>query len=140
LADYSHGGPKVAQDVFEIEAALGAKRGSLANAIRQVTAEQGMAVETVKKHAQRYAEHFREDAHARRQRLARFAGLERRISGFPDDVRAKFLAAPASRAMRLLVNQRIDGTCPAWLVDCVRSHQGDGRSLMSRLEEAAPVG
>lgn len=137
VADFGHSGPKVAQDVFQIEAALGRGRGSLAKAIRQVAAQAEMPVETVKKHAQRYAEHFREAAHARRLHAARFDGLARRISGFPDDVRARFVEVPASRAMSLLVNNEIDGTCPAWLVACVRSHRGDGRSLMASLERAA---
>ncbi len=138
VGDFSHSGPKVARDVFALEAKLGGQRGALAQAIRQVAEERGMPVGTVKKHAQRYADTLREMTEQTHKWSVRFAGLATRMSGFPDDVHAKFGELPLKRGMKLLVDHSIDGTCPAWLVACVRAHDGSACDLMERLEEAAP--
>jgi hypothetical protein len=97
-----------------------------------------MPAATVKKHAQRYADPWRDMAMDRHRHSVRYADLGPRMSGFPDDVRAKFGELPLKRGMKLLVDNAINGTCPPWLVACVRAHAGDSRSLMARLEEAAP--
>jgi hypothetical protein len=116
--------PRIAWAVFQHELSLGPGRGTQAEAIRLVAAEKRISSSTVKKAAQRYvhlASSFRSTAEFIASTAPDIGECERRISGFPDDVRA-VLESEWSYAQLLpfLRAQGIDGTCPRWLIDLVR--------------------
>jgi len=59
--------------------------------------------------------------------------IERRMSGFPDDIKQKLLAwnPPSDWFVRLLRANDIDGSCPSWLIESVRAENWQCLDLMS---------
>lgn len=111
---------RVAGDVFRKEAALGAKRGDLAKAIRAVSMRRRISEQNVKQYVKRYHDE-RLAQHLFRTMANDVDEIDRRMLGVPDDVREKLKSAGYRALLQFLRHHNIDGTCPAWLIEAVRS-------------------
>jgi hypothetical protein len=112
--------------VFVAEARRGRKRGDLTKATLEVAARLKIRGDTLKRAVSRNR-HLRLMADFPAWAFKTAPELERRMLGMPDDVRAALLDAEAEWLLQFLRENSIDGTCPRWLIDAVRS----GGELMS---------
>jgi hypothetical protein len=118
LAEARRGAPgKIALEVFRAELRL----GSTMTAARAVAAEWRLPVGTVKRYASRHREGLEWLARVDHIIMALLAECDRRMLAFPDDVRQGLRDVPMSKLLALLREHNIDGTCPKWLIDAVRS-------------------
>lgn len=118
LADTLRGAPgKIALEVFRAELHL----GSTMPAARAVADKWRLPVGTVKRYASRYRDELAWLAPVEQTIVAMLAERDRRMIGFPDDVRAGLQDVPMGKLLALLRDHGIDGTCPKWLIDAVRS-------------------
>lgn len=112
---------RIALDVFAEQAKIGPQRGSLTEAIRRVAARLRIPVATVKKNAQRYRSVCQQTQFALHRVGAMLEELDRRMLGFPDDVRDALLERwHFSGLLEYLRENDIDGTCPRDLIEYVR--------------------
>lgn len=112
---------RIATAVYAEQAKIGSQRGSLTEAIRRVAARLHIPVATVKKNAQRYRDLCRLEQFAFHQIREGFQELDRRMLGFPDDVRDALLERwHFSGLLAYLRENDIDGTCPRDLIEYVR--------------------
>lgn len=112
---------RIAMAVYAEQAKIGPQRGSLTEAIRRVAARLRIPVATVKKNAQRYRDLCQQIQFAHHQIGAVLEELDRRMLGFPDDVRnALWGRMHIGRMLAYLRENDIDGTCPRDLIEYVR--------------------
>mgnify|MGYP000910257498 CR=1 FL=1 len=118
LAETLRGAPgKIAFEVFLAELRL----GSTMAAARAVAAKWRLPVGTVKRYASRHRNDLEWLALAQHAVAPVIAEVDRRMVGFPDDVRAGLRGVPMPKLLAMLRDHNIDGTCPKWLIDAVRS-------------------
>lgn len=107
--------------VYAEQATIGSQRGSFTEATRRVAARLRIPVATVKKNAQRYRDLCQSAQFAAHRLGAGFQELDRRMLGFPGDVRDALLErAHFGRLLAYLRDNNIDGTCPRALIEYVR--------------------
>lgn len=122
VADMFRGLSGIAAEVLERARQLGGRRGALAEAKREVAAAHGVSFENVEAAVKRHP-WLRDvdDALSQVERRDQDeAELQRRMSGMPADVRRMLGPLDATSILELLRSERIDGTCPSWLIEAAR--------------------
>lgn len=111
---------QVAFEVWAKVANLGDRRGDFGGVVRAVAKRRQLPEATVKKYAQRH-KHQRQPRWML-QLWKDIEELERRMLGFPDDVRDRLMTySTIDRMLTVFRDKDIDGTCPRWLIDEVRA-------------------
>lgn len=138
VGDYfRNSSPKMAQEVYSYLVRNPDGKAPFKNACLAVAEKTGMKQETIKRYATRYREQLEEVVISREKIISSYQELVLRIIGFPDDIQEKIGELPASKVLKILRLNEIDGTCPAWLVSCVRAHSGNPEQLLVELQAAS---